>query len=153
MTHQNLRLGKCWKLLWATFRDKLVTSVVMEIRHSSPWCFRMNFARGVFSSKTLVSRVKRVIFPAKHTCHFLISWIFQSLITPNLSPDHDCYWLESWTKWHVFAVTCLLQQTITWYKIRHAGGQAHYSRTGTLKQRRIELDWLRSLCLNVPVRA
>ena len=26
----------------------------------------------------------------------------------------------------------LLQQTITWYKIRHAGGQAHYySRTGT----------------------
>ena len=30
----------------------------------------------------------------------------------------------------------LLQQTITWYKIRHAGGQTHYySRTGTLKQR------------------
>ena len=30
----------------------------------------------------------------------------------------------------------LLQQTITWYKIHHAGGQAHYySRTGTLKQR------------------
>ena len=30
----------------------------------------------------------------------------------------------------------LLQLTITWYKIRHAGGQAHYySRTGTLKQR------------------
>ena len=30
----------------------------------------------------------------------------------------------------------LLQQTITWYKIRHTGGQAHYySRTGTLKQR------------------
>ena len=30
----------------------------------------------------------------------------------------------------------LLQQTITWYKIRHAGGQAHYySPTGTLKQR------------------
>ena len=30
----------------------------------------------------------------------------------------------------------LLQQTITWYKIRHAGGQAHYySRIGTLKQR------------------
>ena len=30
----------------------------------------------------------------------------------------------------------LLQQTVTWYKIRHAGGQAHYySRTGTLKQR------------------
>ena len=30
----------------------------------------------------------------------------------------------------------LLQLTITCYKIRHAGGQAHdYSRTGTLKQR------------------
>ena len=40
----------------------------------------------------------------------------------------------------------LLQQTITWYKIRHTGGQAHYySRTGTLKQRQVKLDWLRSL--------
>ena len=30
----------------------------------------------------------------------------------------------------------LLQLVITWYKIRQAGGQAHYySRTGTLKQR------------------
>ena len=30
----------------------------------------------------------------------------------------------------------LLQLAITWYKIRHAGGEAHhYSRTGTLKQR------------------
>jgi len=29
----------------------------------------------------------------------------------------------------------LLQQTITWYKIHHTGGQAHYySHTGTLKQ-------------------
>ena len=30
----------------------------------------------------------------------------------------------------------LLQLAITWYKIRHAGGQVqYYSRTGTLKQR------------------
>ena len=30
----------------------------------------------------------------------------------------------------------LLQLAITWYKIRHAGGQAHYySRTGKLKRR------------------
>ena len=30
----------------------------------------------------------------------------------------------------------LLQLAITWYKIGHAGGQAHYySRNGTLKQR------------------
>ena len=30
----------------------------------------------------------------------------------------------------------LLQLAITWYKIRHAGGQGHYySSTGTLKQR------------------
>ena len=36
----------------------------------------------------------------------------------------------------------LLQLTITWYKIRHAGGQAHYySPTGTLKQRQVKLDW------------
>ena len=46
----------------------------------------------------------------------------------------------------------LLQQTITWYKVRHAGAQAHcYSRTGTLKQRLVTLDWLTSLCFNVPV--
>ena len=39
------------------------------------------------------------------------------------------------------AVIGLLQQTITWYKIRHTGGQAHYySRTGTLKQRHVKLD-------------
>ena len=47
----------------------------------------------------------------------------------------------------------LLQQMITWYKIRHAGGQAHYySCTGTLKQRQVKLDWFRSLSFNVPVR-
>ena len=46
----------------------------------------------------------------------------------------------------------LLQLTITWYKIRHAGGQAHYySPTGTLKQRQVKFDWFRSLCFNVPV--
>ena len=46
----------------------------------------------------------------------------------------------------------LLQLTITWYKIRHAGGQAHYySPTGTLKQRQVKLDWFRSLGFNVPV--
>ena len=45
----------------------------------------------------------------------------------------------------------LLQLTITWYKIRHAGGQAHYySRTGTSKQRQVKLHW--SLCFDVPVR-
>ena len=49
--------------------------------------------------------------------------------------------------------TGLLKQTITWYKIRHAGGQAHYySRTGTLKQRPVKVDWLWSLCFNVTMR-
>ena len=38
-----------------------------------------------------------------------------------------------------FVAIGLLQQTITWYKIRHAGGQAHcYSRTGTLTQRDLQ---------------
>ena len=47
----------------------------------------------------------------------------------------------------------LLQQTMTWYKIRHAGGRAHYySPTGALKQRSVKLEWLRSLCFNVTVR-
>ena len=46
----------------------------------------------------------------------------------------------------------LLQLTITWYKIRHAGGQTrYYSPTGTLKQRQVKLDWFRSLCFNVQV--
>ena len=43
-----------------------------------------------------------------------------------------------------YSFAILLQQTIRWYKIRHAGGQAHYySRTGTLKQRPqpVRLDW------------
>ena len=45
---------------------------------------------------------------------------------------------------HVYALRIgLLQQAITWYKIRHAGGQAHYySHTGTLKQRDLnKFDW------------
>ena len=47
----------------------------------------------------------------------------------------------------------LLQLTITWYKIRYPGGQAHYySRTGTSIQRQVKLHWFRSLCFNVPVR-
>ena len=46
----------------------------------------------------------------------------------------------------------LLQQTITWYKIRHAGGQAHYySHTGTLKQRDVNQSSETGLCFNVPV--
>ena len=46
----------------------------------------------------------------------------------------------------------LLQLTITWYKIRHAGGQAHYySPTGTLKQRDLNKSSLTCLCFNVPV--
>ena len=41
-----------------------------------------------------------------------------------------------------------LQHTITWYKIRRAGEQAHYySRTGTLKQRPVKLDCLRSVAV------
>ena len=46
---------------------------------------------------------------------------------------------------HFRFITSLLQLAITWYKIRHAGGQAHYYfRTGTLKQR----DLLMSQCEN-----
>ena len=45
-----------------------------------------------------------------------------------------------------------LQQAITWCKIRHAGGQVHYySHTGTLEQRPVKLDRLKTLCFNVPV--
>ena len=41
----------------------------------------------------------------------------------------------------------LLQLAITWYKIRHVGGQAHYySRTGILKQRDLNQWSLTCLC-------
>ena len=53
----------------------------------------------------------------------------------------------------IYGLIGLLQQTITWYKIRHAGGQAHYfSGTGTSKQSQVKLHWFRLLCFNVPVR-
>ena len=31
MTHQNLSLGKCWKLFWATLRDQLDISEIIDI--------------------------------------------------------------------------------------------------------------------------
>ena len=47
----------------------------------------------------------------------------------------------------------LLQLTITWHKICHAGGQGHYYfRTGTLKQRNLNQWSLTCLCFDVPVR-
>ena len=59
-------------------------------------------------------------------------------------PNFNCKDLEE--------IIGLLQLTITWYNIRHAGEQAYYySRTGTSKQRQVKLHWLRSLCFNVPV--
>jgi len=48
----------------------------------------------------------------------------------------------------LFIAIGLLQPAITWYKTRHAGGQAHYySRTGTSKQRQVKLHWFRSLTI------
>ena len=45
----------------------------------------------------------------------------------------------------------LLQLTVTWYKIRHAGEQAYYySRTGTAKQCYFILSNLNFLCFGCP---
>ena len=45
----------------------------------------------------------------------------------------------------------LLQLTATWYKIRHAGGQAcYYSRTGRAKQCYFILSSLNFLCFGCP---
>ena len=53
----------------------------------------------------------------------------------------------------VLPIVGLLQLTLTWYKIRHAGRQAHrYSRTGTSKQRQVKPHWFTSLRFNIPVR-
>ena len=47
----------------------------------------------------------------------------------------------------------LLQQMITWYKIRHVVGQAHYySCAGTLEQRDLNHSSLTDLCFTVPVQ-
>ena len=68
--------------------------------------------------------------------------------TPGrLSDLFHCPMFNSYT---LYAEIGLLQQTIIWYKICHAGGQTHhYSRTGTLKERQVKIDWLRSLCFTV----
>ena len=50
-------------------------------------------------------------------------------------------------------ITCaigLLKIAVTWYKIRHAGGQAYYSRTGTAKQCYFILSSLDFLCFGCP---
>ena len=45
----------------------------------------------------------------------------------------------------------LLQLAVTWYKLRHAGGQDnHYSRTGTAKQCYFILFSLNFLCFGCP---
>ena len=69
-------------------------------------------------------------------------------ISPCLPAKHNtsfsCFFLKT---------IGLLQLTVTWYKIRHAGEQAHYySRTGTLKQRDLNQWSLTCLCFDVPVR-
>ena len=54
---------------------------------------------------------------------------------------------------HFSFIISLLQLAMTWYKIRHAGGQAHYySRTVILKQRDLNQWSLTCLCFDVPVR-
>ena len=73
--------------------------------------------------------------------------LFQLMFNHGLIPTQNT------TRFNIRLLIGLLQQTITWYKIRHVGGQAHYySRTGMLKQRPVKLDWLRSLCFNVSLR-
>ena len=59
-------------------------------------------------------------------------------------------------KVHHLSPTCqygtigLLQLTVTWYKICHAGGQAYYySRTGTVKQCQFILSSLNFLCFGI----
>ena len=63
------------------------------------------------------------------------------------------FWANVMKKGKISRPIGLLQQTITWYKIRHAGWQAHYySCTGTLKQRDLNQSSLTGLCFNFPVR-
>ena len=78
-----------------------------------------------------------------------------------INKDRQClskYWINNihipFTVWSALLFLIgFLQLAITWYKIRHAGGQAHYySRTGTLKQRDLNQWSLNCLCFDVPVR-
>ena len=88
-------------------------------------------------------RAPRARYAASHNLCF-------SLLGTNILPGHCRF---SGILFPRILAIGLLQLTITWYKIRHAGGQAHYySRTGTLKQRDLNQSSLTCLCFNVPVR-
>ena len=98
------------------------------------------------SCETALVRVRNDLLRADdNRCCVVL--LLLDLSAPFDSADHNLFLNRLEYK---FAIG-LLQLTITWYKIRHAGGQAHYSPTGTLKQRKVKLDWFRSLCFNVPV--
>ena len=73
---------------------------------------------------------------------------FRLVVERFKSPHEPVSRIGSW-----YLSIGLLQQTITWYKIRHTGRQAHYySRTGTLKQRDLNQSSVTGLCFYVPVR-
>ena len=80
------------------------------------------------------------------------SALVQNILLPDTLLFRNSYVTLEVRSVDPYPVIGLLQLTITGYKIRHAGGQAHYySPTGTLEQRQVKVDWFRSLCFNVPV--
>ena len=115
-------------------------------------CFREDFLKSLDISKqrSTVFRMTRGVFFRGHsriTSDCRVCSILKTLSGASRNCSEFVYW--SWrSKWIGH-----LQQTITWYKIRHGGGQPHYySRTGTLKERDLNQSSVTGLCFNVPVR-
>ena len=92
----------------------------------------------------------RVKFVYSESWQYSFQYSTPSGLSSICWPSTRVPWLSPLAKKQIIG---LLQLAITWYKIRHAGGQAHYySHTGTLKQRDLNQWSLRCFCFDVQVR-
>ena len=138
------RCKKCNSGLWFSqmrkngFKKDLPALPPKPLGHAASHCLALLFPSYFACRHTTPREFGNVVFTLKKHQMFSVYTTPEKFESATIAGD---FWIG------------LLQQTITWHKIRHAGGQTHYySRTETLKQRPVKLDWLRSLCFNVPVR-
>ena len=118
------------------------------------WSVSLNISLKFYTSTLLRYAFSEII--DGYICTSLCSY-------SSLLGRFDCYYscwalyfihtYQGYDKLHFTFLIGLLQQTITWYKTRHAGGQTHYySRTGTLNQRDLNQKSVTGPCFNVSLR-
>ena len=118
----------------------------MRIKEQFHWLVPQTVAIQVAAQMLHCAIKKFVAIVAESRTQFYVPQRFHQLVSQRFWP------LQGMLHWAMIRAIGLLQLTITWYKIRHAGGQAHYySPTGTLKQRDLNQSTLTCLCFNVPV--